>query len=156
MSGDFLAPWRYPLGVTHLQKFAVTLILSSMAGALFIGLKVIQYQSMSPVERLNLDWANDLKTLSHQNLLPKEWAQISEIKIEAGTDKAKAWVPHLNIPINKRDSGGYRLEVLLISWKEGTKGGALIQYHLVNKESNNTIWELGRTFDLSPIFPKRR
>ena len=66
----------------------------------------------------------------------------------AATDKAKDWQKSLHIPIATVPNGKYRLELLLISWEEGETEGAIIQYNLVNLETMNMEWELGRTFIL--------
>src|SRR5690606_4847569 len=61
---------------------------------------------------------------------------------------AKKWLAEIESPIQVTKEGTHKLEVLLLSWEEGEKLGAVIQYDLVDMKTQNLLWELGRTFIL--------
>jgi hypothetical protein len=82
--------------------------------------------------------------------LPKEWADIAEVKLNAVSPKAKEWASKIEVPIGTHKGGNHRLEIFFDEWKdEQGQYGAIIQYSLIHIPTNNTIWEGGRTLVLS-------
>ncbi|NJL24287.1 MAG: hypothetical protein HC902_03315 [Calothrix sp. SM1_5_4] len=95
-------------------------------------------------------WRADVNLLEASRKLPAAWFDVKEIELTPGTPETKAWLQRMQIPLQvKKTDGNHKLEILVVAWEEEGKRGALVQYHLVNIESGNTVWGLGRTYVLS-------
>jgi hypothetical protein len=97
-------------------------------------------------EEIRALWMQDLELLLKNDKLPKEWAQVREVKYQpmsAGAEKLLKEIKPPLTPSNKK--GNYRLEISVDDWKEKSEYGLMIQYQLIDLKSQNLIWELGRT-----------
>ena len=109
-----------------------------------------QFHMLSHREKLQSLWEADAKKLEESKVVPPGWYKLREIDYFGGDPTAKNWIieglraPH---PVSKE--GTHKLEVLLLSFEDEGRDGAIIQYNLVHLKSNNMEWELGRTFFLS-------
>lgn len=119
------------------------------AGAtLILGYKQYEFTSSPPIERLQLLWENDLDLLKGQNKLPQAWYDIREVRLIPATEQAKEWAKLINVPIKLNPKGQHELDALLLTWEEDDTLGAVVQYSLIESQSKNMIWELGRTYIL--------
>ena len=114
--------------------------------------KFIHFQSMSKVQRLNYLWKRDMNILKGSKHLHPGIKQVREFEAFAGSDGAKKWLPQLQVPWKKLEKGKYKLEILLLDFNENNQDHAVIQLNLVEIESENMIWELGRTYQLESYF----
>lgn len=90
-----------------------------------------------------------VRLVQGQNL-PKEWADIKEVKLNPVSPKAKEWAKKIEIPVGVHANGQHRLEIFFDEWKDETgQFGAILQYSLIHIPTNNTVWEGGRTLVLS-------
>ena len=132
----------------------VVFVVLGLSGFLVLALGFMQDRNAGPVERLQTIWAEDLQLLKDHNKLPEAWGRIREIELIPATDTAKDWARNLEVPISVNVTGSHRLEVLLLSWTQDESNGAIVQYNLVDLETNNMVWELGRTYYLKGEPPK--
>lgn len=123
--------------------FLFSFILLSLGGAGFI-----LNQEAPPQYKLEAMLIKDVEKLKHSQMLPEAFQSLSEIELHGGTKEAKAWLQEIRLPFKATEKGTHTLEVLLVTWSEGPKDGAMVQYNLVDNASGNMIWELGRTFIL--------
>jgi len=114
--------------------------------------KFIHFESMSKIERLNYLWKRDMKMLKGSKHLHPGLKQIKEVEAFGGSDEAKKWLPDLTMPWKKLEKGKYKLEVLLLEFNDNNQDHAVIQMNLVELESKNMVWELGRTYKLESYF----
>ena len=105
-------------------------------------------------KRLERQWQQDVQLLENSHKLPGQWYDVKNLEIYGGTPESKEWLQRIHVPLTTVPQGHYTLEVLLVAWEEDGKRGALVQYNLVEIQSKNNIWELGRTFILSKPGPK--
>lgn len=109
-----------------------------------------RFSSFSPRERLQYLWTQDINTLKSSQILPTGWYGIKNIEYEGGDSTAMKWLKEgLHIPITLNKDGTHRLEILILSFEDTGRIGAIIQYNLVNLTDQNMEWELGRTFYLN-------
>lgn len=133
----------------HSQLAGLILIITALFGFGYALWDYQSFQALPPPEKLERLWKNDIRKLKKAQKLHPGWKNIAEIESFAGTDPAKKWLKEIQIPIATQVNGDHKLEVLLLSWEDEGKIGAVIQYNLVDKKSGNMVWELGRTFILN-------
>ncbi|PIT99754.1 MAG: hypothetical protein COT74_08175 [Bdellovibrionales bacterium CG10_big_fil_rev_8_21_14_0_10_45_34] len=99
--------------------------------------------------RIESLWNRDLYQLMAMDQLPKaEWALIKETKWRFLADDLKARLTGLNLNIPNNSEGKYHLEIDIDRWTDEKSVGYFIEYRLVNEETGNVDWELGRTLIL--------
>lgn len=101
-----------------------------------------------PNQKLEVIWQQDIAALIRSGKLPKEWREISEIKIEPLSEDAKTILAEIKVPVIARPEGTHRIEISVDSWSEEKTKTLVIQYHLFDKASQNLVWELGRTLSI--------
>lgn len=124
------------------------------------------YYAKPPYLKLITTWNEDLRNLEHAKKLPKEWSEIREIEFNGDNSwPTQDWLAKIREQKPKPDSEGthkpairpnakghFKLEVFLIHWIEDYRYGAVLQYHLVDLTTNNTVWELDRTYRLGFVY----
>ena len=102
-------------------------------------------------EKLEKVWQQDLENLHSQNKLPSYWSDIRTVEREPAQDDSLAnqWVKSVASPIVINPNGQYKLEILFISQTDSGQTRAVVQHHLIHIPSGNSVWELGRTYDLN-------
>lgn len=109
-----------------------------------------QFLNSTQVERLQSLWNQDVASLENAKALPEGWYHIKSIEFYSGDDGAQKWINEkLRPPQKTQDNGTHRLEILLLSFEDEGKIGAIVQYNLVDIKTQNMEWELGRTFYLN-------
>jgi hypothetical protein len=133
------------------SKRAFLLLWCLAAGVLaFVALDFWQYRNAPLYKKLETRWHQDVAALEASGKLPPPWFEVGEIELFGGTPETKSLLKRIRIPVAaKKKDGSHKLEVLVVAWEEDGKRGALVQYNLVDKKSQNMIWELGRTLILS-------
>lgn len=101
-----------------------------------------------PNKKLEVIWQQDITTLIQSGKLPKEWREISEIKVEPLSEDAKNILSEIRVPVVAKPEGTHRIEISVDSWSEEKNKTLVIQYHLFDKASQNLVWELGRTLSI--------
>ena len=135
-----------------LFKFIFLLISAVLISYTIHSFSIIYSSSNSYIENL---WSNDIKLLKQYKIFPKEWGNISSIQLIPGDTESKKIIDKkINIPITINKSGNFHLEVLLlIFYNEDLEKNVIIQYSLINKNTDNLEWELGRTLNIKqPTF----
>jgi hypothetical protein len=131
--------------------------LGLIAIGLFLAFKtlmpVFKFEMGSPSYRLESLWQKDLADLQQAGHLPKEWTDVAEIQLNPTTDDARAWLKQIHTPIAVNANGKHKLDILIFSWEDGGHRGAVIMHHLLELPSENMIYEISRTYDItkSPI-----
>lgn len=115
--------------------------------------KLFKVHQGSDAEKLAMIWERDLDTLIQQKKLPPTWNNIREVVLIGGTKTAKQWLKEVGSPVKINAKGNQKLEILVLSWEDEGKEGAIVQYNLIDLESGNMTWELGRTFVLKDLNP---
>jgi hypothetical protein len=100
------------------------------------------------IERI---WQQDISNLNNLHKLPSTWSEIRLVeKVNAsGDSSAEVWARDTNSPIEINPKGEYKLEVLFISQHDGKHERVVIQHHMIHIPSGNSVWELGRTYELN-------
>jgi hypothetical protein len=133
-------------------KSGSLLVLTLLALAWTTDSILIQYQftQLSARDRLQYLWNRDFVALQNAKTVPPGWYHLKEIVYLGGDPTAKTWISEgLRSPHPTTEDGGYRLEVMVLSFEEDNQLGAIIQYNLVNLKTSNMEWERGRTFILN-------
>lgn len=126
--------------------FALVLFLLSITAFFW---PQIEFSRMSPQKKVSYLLEQDLKSLEKKNLLPKAWSEINSIEVYSGTKEKGEWLDQVDLRLPINPSGNKHLEIQLLPWDNDEGKGVGINFHLIDKESKNTIWEFGRTFSLS-------
>lgn len=109
-----------------------------------------QFLNSTQVEKLQSLWSQDVTDLENAKALPEGWHSIKSIEFYSGDKGAQKWIDEkLRPPQKTQPNGTHRLEILLLSFEDQGKVGAIIQYNLVDLKTQNMEWELGRTFYLN-------
>jgi hypothetical protein len=106
-------------------------------------------------EILTLSVNKDLQDLQTNNLLPKEWQSLKDIKINPRSKNATNWIASFKPDIKITKDGQFRLEIQIIDGtnKEDSENPyttILAQFDLIEIKSENKIWEITRTFTIKP------
>jgi hypothetical protein len=112
----------------------------------------VGYWMKPPAEKFLISWSEDVQLLEKTQKLPKEWKEIKEISIKGDNSPVQDWIQKIKPPITKKASGRYRLEIFIIHWIEGYRYGTVVQYDLVDLVTNNTVWEISRTYKLGIVY----
>lgn len=112
------------------------------------GIGFVLNQEAPPQYKLEALLNEDVLRLKQAQKLPQAFDTLSRVELHGGTQEAKEWLKEIRLPFHTTTPGTHTLEVLLVTWSEGPKDGAMIQYNLVDNASGNMVWELGRTFIL--------
>lgn len=102
------------------------------------------HQTNKKIENL---WQQDMELLIKSGKLPSQWRSISEVQVEALNDESRQILKEIRVPIVTKPEGDFKLEVTVDSWTDSSKTALVIQYHLLDKKTNNLVWELGRTIE---------
>ena len=51
---------------------------------------------------------------------------------------------------SQQENGNYHLESILVDWIQDKAHHFILQLSLIEKSSQNKIWEMGRAYSLSP------
>ncbi len=138
----------YPKLKKHCGAFAV---LIATAGAIYIAATLGLAYSSPTTKTLQRIWEQDIDNLSGHHKLPPSWSEISVVqKINANGDRdAERWARETVSPIEINPKGQYKLEVLFISQKSAGHEKVIVQHHMIHIPSGNSVWELGRTYQLN-------
>lgn len=90
-------------------------------------------------------WKQDLEKLMINKKLPLEFGQIEKIEYIPLTEDTKHLLEKIRAPIKTNPKGKFTLQITLDDWKDEKGHGYLIQYNLMDSQTKNNIWELGRT-----------
>lgn len=131
------------------QFFGAGLIVVGVAIGFHFGLPLLKYEMGSPGYRLEEQWQKDLQELQKGGHLPAAWSDVREIQLIPATDDARLWLKDVHTPIALKSSGKHKLEILIVSWEEGAKKGAMLMHHLLELPSENMIFEISRSYELS-------
>jgi hypothetical protein len=144
-----------------------------LSGAAVVAIIWIAYISIStsyyvktPYSKLITSWTDDVHVLEKSKKLPKEWSEIKELEIKGDNSwPIQDWLGKIRDtkakpgseasqkpPIKLNPKGHFKLEVFLVHWIEEYRYGVMLQYHLVDIASKNTIWELDRTYPLGYFY----
>ena len=150
------------------KKIGLILLLASLVAIVWIAYVQlgVSYYTKPPYSKLIASWTDDVHNLEKMKKLPKEWSEIRELDIKGDNSwPIQDWLGKIRDqkpkpgseslqkpPIKLNPKGRYKLEVFLIHWIEGYRYGAVIQYHLVDLATTNTIWELDRTYHLGFVY----
>lgn len=138
--------------MTYIKKLlSVIFLISALTAFGYFGkevFKLIKIHRGSEADRLAVLWERDLNMLIEQKKLHPAWPKIREVVLIGATKKARNWLKEIGSPVKINPKGNHRLEVLLLNWEDKGREGAIVQYNLIDLESRNMIWELGRTYVL--------
>lgn len=132
-----------------LKRSALLVIAAAVGLTAYVVLDFYSDRNAPLHKRLERLWAQDLRNLEESNRLPPQWQDVGEVELFGGTPQTKNWLKRIHVPIRpKKADGQHKLEVLVVAWEEEGVQGALVQYNLVDRKTQNMIFELGRTLIL--------
>lgn len=108
----------------------------------------VEFWLLTPVDKFNKSWTDDLTSLRATAKLPNELDNVANIQIRADNSPAQNWLPYLKPPIKKKSDGKYKLNVFITHWIEGNRFGVIVQHNLIHLPSGNNVWELNRNYKL--------
>ena len=94
-------------------------------------------------------WENDLKYCADYGLLSKKWNNIKRVEFYPLSDTTKDLIKYYRPTIPKNPIGLMKLEVTMDDWTDAEGHFISLTYNLVDMNSNNTVWELGRTLQIN-------
>lgn len=93
-------------------------------------------------------WKQDIEKLSMFQRIPRPWGEIKEVEYIPQSASTKILLTKIKAPIHTETKGKYKLQIKLDDFNDQGNYTLLVQYHLVELESGNTIWELDRDITL--------
>ncbi len=106
----------------------------------------------TPSSRMSQALADDLSLLQKNHKLPPAFEHLKKIYVKGGDQAAQDLLKNARLPLNTVPQGNFNLDVLLTTWRHKSIWGIIVQYDLVDP-TGNTIWELGRTLQVSGPTP---
>lgn len=88
----------------------------------------------------------DLASLKEKNELPEQWNSIRRVNIEGVNSVTSRWAKKIDLKVPTDGNGKYSLNVLIIPI-EGSRRSAIIQYDIHDYETNELLFEFGRTLE---------
>lgn len=108
---------------------------------------------LSPPERLEKIWKKDINSVVLQNESYKKiLTNISQIDFTTDDPDLKKFLDQLNSPVPIAPSGNLKLNVHISRWFEGNKYGMVIQHNFFDKQSEDKVFEFGRTYFVGYIW----
>lgn len=139
------------------RKLSLLLMCFATGILAFAALEFWSKRNAPLYKRFENQWSEDVEILELSGKLPPSWFDVSEIELFGGTPESKNWLRRIQVPLApKRKEGKHKLEILVVAWEDSGRRGAMVQYNLVEKESKNMVFELGRTFILAEPKEKPR
>jgi hypothetical protein len=126
------------------QVFAIILISAGLFG--FIRLATSQ-SSKSPADVLQKLWMIDIDQIKSE--IPQLYS-IKEIEFNFDDENTKVWAQKMKAPIPVLSSGEYKLEILLMLQNQELPIRAIIQHHIIQISTGNSVFEFSRSYELSP------
>lgn len=114
----------------------------------FLTLELHKELEMTEPQRISRFWRLDMQKLRDENHLHTGLVQLKSIEFFTPSELAKAWSEIIEVPFATREDGKYHLEILILSHEDEGERAVVIQMDLVDLETNNLVWELGRTYSL--------
>ena len=148
-----------PFAVTYRGVPVKPLIIALLVATPIVWLwPTFQYSLLNPQEKLAFLIRQDFDSLKTQKYLPKTWEDIGSIEVNGDKFFKKNWLQNLPLPLNFKPNGNRHLEVEVLPWEVEGKYGSVINYHLLNRDTRETLWEFGRTFELGsmPTLPMKQ
>src|SRR5262245_3621491 len=126
------------------QKITLSLVLVAAAALFFWS--PLYFHFLTPQQKLLYLIQEDLKNLALAKALPESWGEISSIEVtgEKNDPRTPVWLESIELPIALKPDGNRHLEVNVFPWNVEGKYGAVINYHLIDRTNQNTVWEFGR------------
>lgn len=131
------------------KSIGILLVLVAL-GFAYLGYDDLRWNFAGTGERFSILIERDLELLRDQNALPGAWKQLANVDYHSTTPETEAWLKEAKPTIPTQENGKYNLEVEITDWTEGAQYGGIAQFSLIDKESGNKIWELGRTYKIGP------
>lgn len=131
--------------------FQAVLMIAAALGVYIIADIGLTYR-VKAAAKLEQLWSEDIQTLAAAQKLPPSWSGIRVVeKISGNKDPmSELWAKTVSSPIEINPNGEYKLEILMLSQKnESGQTRAIIQHHIIHIPSNNSVWELARTYILN-------
>jgi hypothetical protein len=132
------------------KVFGITVLVFGLMAVFATYNDIVPFWLENKPEEMRALWKQDLQILIQNQKLPKQWEEIKEVKYNPLTPSTAKFLKDIEPPLLSQKDGKYRLEVTLDDWKENNEYGLMIQYQLFDLQSQNMIWELGRTLLLNP------
>lgn len=136
------------------QRLPLLLLCAAFGIVAFVLLDFWTVRNAPLYKRLERQWAEDVATLEESKKLPKQWYDVGEVEVIGGTPETKEYLGRIQVPVKAKKGGKNKLEILVVVWEEEGKRGTTVQYDLIDPETKNNFWELGRTYILSTPDPK--
>ncbi|MGE3974738.1 MAG: hypothetical protein AB7F59_09465 [Bdellovibrionales bacterium] len=111
------------------------------------------YEYIQPQGAMNLGtfqsvWDRDIGFLKEKKGFHAGVENLKMVEFSSADERIRDWIDHYKPSFQVHTEGNYKLEVILDSWADGLEKGVIVQYHLIDLSSGDTIWELGRTLTL--------
>ena len=143
------------MSILFQRLISIGLISLGILISLWGGSHYFNGQGLSHPEQLAQAWERDLSRLQGAQALPPQWESLKSLEWNPATPVAQTWLTHMedlnilppSLP-QLSSEGCCHLRLLLIGWDDEVQAGAIIQYSLIDLDSGNLLWELGRTFVL--------
>lgn len=114
----------------------------------FLGLELQRELEMTEAQRISRFWSLDMAKLGREDHLHTGFNSLKSFEFFTPSELATEWAKNLEVPFTTRDDGKYHLEILVLSHEDEGERAVVIQMDLVDLETNNLVWEVGRTYSL--------
>jgi hypothetical protein len=132
------------------KKFALMLLATAFGLAAYVVLDNWRFEKLPLTKKMQKLWEDDMELMADSHILPRGWSSIREIEISPGSDEARAWLKHLQVPVVLDKKGDFKLLIIFMPWNQDGKDGVYIQYDLedLTSPNKNTVFETSRTIML--------
>ncbi len=124
--------------------FGLTIFLFGLVIVVFLYRELAPFWSKDKNGMIYYLWKQDIEKLLLYQKIPKEWQNIKTIEYIPLSDSAKTLLEKVKAPIRTHTDGEYTLQIGVDDWQDKEYLNLLVQYHLIDSKTGNTVWELDR------------
>lgn len=139
----------------HKALSLIVLLLAALSGFIYFQNKYETLESQckqrTPAKQLIELIHQDFENLNVRNKLPKEWMKIKKVGINMNSTLAAALLGKERPQFKMSQNGTHFLELEILDVPDTEDPGIILQISLIDLKSNNKIYEIGRTYNMSQL-----
>jgi len=131
-----------------MKSIGLIIFVFGILGATYFALQNTQNSHGFQEEEFKRLWSQDIKQLEESGRLPAGWSDLHNVEVTVTSPALKPWLDKYSPDFPVKPTGKYKLQIFLDDIQDNGSTAVMIQYHLIDLISQDTIWELGRTLVL--------
>jgi hypothetical protein len=132
----------------EMKWIGIILLIAGLSCAAYFGSQRIA-RNPADAEVFHELWQKDIVQLKESKKLPEGWNSLRLVEYTPLDQETTKWIENKKPDFDLNAEGQFKLEILLDHFEDEEGKAALIEYHLIDLNSGNKVWELGRTVKIN-------